>query len=261
MLVDKHLSDEQLALYADASIRKTLSSIDQEIVEHIKSCNSCAEKALAIIAIAEDVEDELELQQSISWKRSFLIRTVASVTLILGAAIIYYMVHKTRMDNAQQIAKQIDSAERVMEPKLQWVELKHKEPVNLAKEKKRSKQKIEKQNKSNKPKDLLTVYTPNENLDLLVNRFSESVLREEFSIDMPSEIVVKQNQEIELQWNNSNNKLLVIEFYDNEAKKVFEEETDENKYSIGKLEKKGLFYWKLLNKDFDLLFCGKIRVK
>jgi hypothetical protein len=84
---------------------------------------------------------------------------------------------------------------------------------------------------------------------------------DDISVLSPHKMEVKQGSEILIKIKNPENSSLIFEFFDNKNKKLFEKETTEETCQVKKLTKPGLYYWKLLNQDFDLLYCGKIIIE
>jgi hypothetical protein len=77
----------------------------------------------------------------------------------------------------------------------------------------------------------------------------------------PHEIEYKQGSQILIKIENPENSPLILEFFNNKGEKLFEKETSEETCQVEKLTTPGLYYWKLLNQDFDLLYCGKIVIE
>ncbi|MFW6202759.1 MAG: hypothetical protein ACOC30_00510, partial [Marinilabilia sp.] len=62
-----------------------------------------------------------------------------------------------------------------------------------------------------------------------------------------------------LEWTNKEKEELIIEILDNKGDRILRDVTTGNRYRVENLGN-GLYYWKLISSDYDLLFCGRIRV-
>ena len=106
--------------------------------------------------------------------------------------------------------------------------------------------------------ELLASYTESAQNEKLVAQFSGNFRGNEASINTPSIVEVKLGEEAVMSWSSA--KSLIIDVLDNQNEEIISETINGNHF-IFKPESKGLYYWKLYNNDFDLLFCGKIIVK
>lgn len=68
------------------------------------------------------------------------------------------------------------------------------------------------------------------------------------------------NKTDSMAWQNPNLEPLTIEIYNNKGAQSYSVTTNGNSVKIPNLQN-GLYYWKLINQDYDLLFVGKIEVK
>lgn len=260
MLKNGHLSDEEIALYAEAVIAKKVDEMDESIRTHILECNECADKVLAVTEIHEDFLDSENNTpvKTIALRKSYWLQIAASIILIFGAGLIVFQIKKVNKNTIQQFADIVDSttvsvdSTNLIQNKDKHIAQKKQDAVPKVNQPEKTPQTVHKN---------LLAYAEDANMEKLVDRFKNGALRGSFSIDSQSTIEIKQNQELVLEWNNKNKELLIIEFFNNSGEKLFEEETSDHNFKTKKLSTPGLYYWKLLNEDFDLLFCGKIIVQ
>jgi len=258
MFGNGHLSEEEIALYVDASLNGKLGAIDATIKNHVRDCNECAEKVLAVTEITEDfLEDEKkEPVKIVSFKKNYWIQIAASLIFIFGAGLIVQQIRQT--DNSlKHYSEVIDST--ITQTDSTNLAIPEKEVI--AQNKKDSSISVKQEDGNNSTNENLLAYAENADMEKLVERFTEAGLRGDFSVDIESTIEIKLNEELVFEWDNKNEEVLILEFFNNTGKKLFEEETAESNFKTQQLKSQGLYYWKLLNEDFDLLFCGKIIVR
>lgn len=261
MLKNGHLSEEEIAIYADAMLANKVEEMDAESRNHILECDECADKVLAVTEIAEESipEEDTNSVKTFSLKNSYWLQIAASIVVIVGAGLIFLQVKQADKIKIQTLAEIKDSTNTTIDS----INIPKKEDQHIAQETKDSVIKVilpEEPQEVNQDQNLLA-YAENTDLEKLVSRFIDANLRGDFSIDIESLIKIKQDEELVFEWNNENGELLTIEFFDNTGEKLFEEETSNNIYKTQELKTPGLYYWKLLSEDFDLLFCGKIIVQ
>jgi hypothetical protein len=259
MFENGHLSEEEIALYADASLSGKLGAIDTKIKNHVRDCNECAEKVLAVTEITEDfLEDEKkEPIKIVSFKKNYWIQIAASVIFIFGAGLIVQQIRQT--DNSLKHYSEVIDSTITQTDSTNSVKPEKEEVI--AQNEKDSTISVEQEDGNNSINENLLAYTEDTDMEKLVERFTEAGLRGYFSVDIESTIEIKLNEELIFEWDNKNEEVLILEFFNNSSKKLFEEETTENIFKTQDLKNPGLYYWKLLNEDFDLLFCGKIIVR
>lgn len=258
MFKNGHLSEEEIALYAEALIANKANEIDANFKDHILECDECADKVLSVTEITEDfrAEEQSNLVKTIPLKKIYWLRIAASIVLIAGVGLIIFQVKQVNKpqppviaDTKDSIITTIDSSKIIKEQTNIIAETENETVDSIAPEE-----------ITQTVNENLLAYAVNENLEKLVNRFIEANLRDSFSVDIKSLVEIKSNEEIIFELNN-NKELFILEFFNNQGEKLFEEETSENNYKTTRLKEPGLYYWKLLNEDFDLLFCGKIIIR
>jgi len=242
MLIDRHLTQEEIAIYADAVIANNTEDIPSEWKNHVKDCHACSEEILAVVDILndDDLEDYVIEQDNnvepkvIFFKKKYFSVIAASVVLFFSIGMIYYHFAYHIQPSHKQLSDVFTDT-----TVFKSTEIDKEDIVN---------------------NDLLA-FSDNDDFEQLVNRFSEKSLRGFFSVKTDSFISIKKDDELVLNWENADNDLLFVEIFNNKGNKIYEEECTGDSIKIENLLKEGVFYWKILDEDFELLFCGKIIVK
>jgi hypothetical protein len=104
----------------------------------------------------------------------------------------------------------------------------------------------------------MLAYTPNPQLEKLVENFRGTYRGGDITVTSLELTIFPTTDS--LKWKNPSSTTLIVEILDVMGEKVFEADTKHSGIKIPSL-KKGLFYWKLMNQDFDLHYVGKIRVE
>ena len=262
----KHLSEEQIAIFAEALSSGKETSIPAEWRQHITECDQCAHEVALVSQIIEEEEEGTPKKErsAESSNTRFILRKIlvrfgvaASVILIIGAGICFTVM---LTDNQQNNIAALDTNERVSDTPEPNSSQEKVMPVD----KRKDAIKAEVVNDSagtQKPENnkIKLAYAPDKNLEKLAQRFESGSMRgDDVSAESPHEINAKQGSEILIELKNPENNSVIIEFFNNQGKKLFEKETSQETYQVKKLTEPGLYYWKLLNQDFDLIYCGKI---
>jgi len=252
--MEKHLSTEELAYYSEMLAKNKLSNVPSNIIEHIENCDSCAIQAIDLSLIIENTEITTT---PIIDKRNILTRykyiaIAASILLPILTWVTFNQLtkDKTKTDNiTDNTAIVIDSIQNKNNTIAQQ---NNKDSLNIIK-----------QNSTQEPKQqaLLAYNEPNKELEKLTNYFVENLRGENITIITKSKLIITESNDIILKWKNIEEENLSVEIYDNKYLLIESDELSGNSYKVKSNLKKGLYYWKLINEDYDLLFCGKILVK
>ena len=81
---------------------------------------------------------------------------------------------------------------------------------------------------------------------------------DEIEIISPDVIQLSTSATTVLKWKTPENEDLNIEVFNNLGAKIMSLTTNENSIQLAPLKQEGLFYWKLFDSDYELLYCGKI---
>ena len=124
-----------------------------------------------------------------------------------------------------------------------------------------SQNKLEPQEKTSLIGSNMLAFAPHPDMEKLVSRSANGTLRgDDLQIITAIEWKTISGQ-LKLEWKNEESALLYIEIFDNQGQTIFKTETNGNFISLNTITRPGRYYWKLLNEDFDLLFCGVIIIE
>ncbi len=239
-----HLTDEQLAQYAELLNANQLEKVPFEITEHIANCNVCAVEATELSFVLNELNDALNLPKTNTASASnkyLYLAIAASVVLFLS---VWQVFRYTEPSSEQFLAKRLYDAENTGIPKTRQVEEEIEEWVT----------------KTPDSNDLLAAYVPDSETEKLIANLQGNQRSESISIISQTTINAKPNKAIVLQWKNAEDAELTIELFDNKGVNLESESVPGNSYTIKQLPP-ALYYWKLFNEEFDLLWCGKIVVQ
>jgi len=241
-----HLTDEELALYAEFLQKNNNVEVPLNIIEHIKNCDKCASKSVELSFISDEITKELQFEteekkeiRTVFFSKKIIVSVAATIFLFLSVWQIFgFFKEKNKIYSAQKItllSKNIKNKKEIIKP-------------------------IKKEDNKQEDNKLLSCYEENKEAEQLIDNFYANSRGEDIEVISPQEINFKNNKEITLEWKNAENIKLTIEIYNNKMIELETTETSKNYYVVENLSK-GLYYWKLLNSDFDLLFLGKFYVR
>jgi hypothetical protein len=239
----------------------------------VSECDQCAEEVKMVSQIIDDKAKEFankyqKEKNNPFQSRKFIARyaIAASVVVIIGLGILFtldYTSNKNKnlagLDKPKPVADTSEKKSGLAE-KPEYT--KKKTNKDSARSKENENNEIHTKNQDSKTKNNRLAYVPDNRLEQLSARFVDANMRgDDISVLSPHKMEVKQGSEILIKIKNPENSSLIFEFFDNKNKKLFEKETTEETCQVEKLTQPGLYYWKLLNQDFDLLYCGKIIIE
>ncbi|MCF8302757.1 MAG: hypothetical protein K9I94_05720 [Bacteroidales bacterium] len=268
----RHLSEEEIAQYADALKNGRFKDLPRYIRQHVKECDQCSTEILAIYDLItnEDKGDLKTTEEELFSlpKRSFRetwFAIAAGFILLIGIGGFFLLFNKS--PEKPELAEQyLENAADTLETQVTDTVPEITTPAEEIPEKEdaeRQTQESSTEKEIRKERELLAqAYKPNPDLEVLVNRFDESAYRgNEVEVTTALHITVKRGQNIKLTWKNPAQEELTVELLNNNGERLLEKYTLKEKVSIEKRIAPGLYYWKLYNTDFDLLFAGKITVE
>jgi len=255
-----HLTEQEVSTFAEAMVDDNLGQIPEDKQAHIKECDTCNEEIIALVEILEMEETFVEevgsnlhiVSENKPTKNSTLYYTWMGIaaSLIIGAVILLLLSEKSS-STSPRIADEEQFMEKIMVPQDSIIE---KEIIVETPVKKKLEIIIPEVEKE----DELLAFVSNEELEKLSERYNVALRSDDVEIISPNIINVDIESEINLQWVNNDKQDLIIEVYNNKAELINEKASSENNYTITPNLEEGLYYWKLINSDFDLIFCGKI---
>ncbi len=268
----KHLTEEELAFYAEHLANNTLEKIPEGIRGHVAHCDECALEALAIADILniEKLHRKnkiRELPRKIVNNKAIhtSMYIAAGVAVIIGLFFIIQQKPTSNYNNTGEQHKLVENKKAGTPVNEQSKNVKEagqaqkKETRDKTQEKKTKP--VQKENKTAEKQYIATNYSPDPILEKLTQRFSNGTLRDPgIQVKSATKIEAKDGGPVLLQWENPRNEKLILELFNNEGQRIKETELSGSQYSMPSDLLPGLYYWKLLNMDFDLLFCGKIYI-
>jgi hypothetical protein len=271
MDINKHLTEDQIAIFVEALEVGSESSLPEEWRDHVSECAECAyEINMVSTLLSKDKTGKItpKKEKSVTSKVLSLkakLSIAASIAILISSGILLLIVNTnqnikiTEKENISALADSLikkdteKTAQTVDKPK------KEKEPK---KTKTRGLQNVININKDQSSNRKKLAYIANEKLEKLVARSKDSNLRSnEIYVISASEMTKDEGDKIILKFNNPKEINVIIEFFDNKGKKLFDATTNSEDYNPQKLVKPGLYYWKLLDNEFYMVFCGKIIIR
>ncbi len=241
----EHLTEQEVAQCAEAIREGNYASLPHAIKEHLANCDDCANEVAMVAELAHDIEiDQKKNKKNIRLWLTISGAVAASLTLfIIGN---FYLNHSSSNFSNQnnQLAKidslssRTDTSVPVIESNTKKQEIATKKTVPVRKE-------------------ILAAYSPNKDLEKLAENFKQTYRGDEITVETPAEINLPGVDS--LKWINNDASKLTVMLLNNKGETIASTITQGNGIKIPTLTS-GLYYWKLINEEFDLLFCGKIKV-
>lgn len=266
----QHLDPEQIARCAEAINNNSYAQLPEELRMHLYECDQCAEEVISVTEIASEIADHAEPQKETDTpqvpKTLKGSKTVILFGIAAAAAIIAFTLILNIPWNDQSSIQQLDNTKKLAETEKDEVEdtlQKTNEPVNARKDKERTlttadANKPEKKVKKTPDNKLLAYYEPNPKLERMYTNMQGGYRGETIEVITNPEMQYKKGATLE--WKNPNRTTLYVEIFNNQGEEVRRKITTENSYQLPGLNP-GLYYWKLIGENYDLLFVGKIIVK
>ena len=266
----KHLTEEQIAQYAEALSDGNPDKIDDKIREHVRDCNSCAEEVTEISMMIDEglpqVISHDEKVKPLSRQLTLWFSIAAGIVLLVGvgAYFLYFQGNQQQMDpvvaekenNSPEIKNVIEIAEIVDEKPVSEKETQTTDiNEDLSEE-------VMQQKEFASKNQLAEAYRPSSRLEQLSARFDGVSMRSD-GFEMRSEhiLTTAKKDTLKISWIADQNQELIFSLYDNKENLVSESTVPVKEYSFVADFDKGLYYYKVINQDFDLLYCGKIIIE
>jgi len=246
--IEKHLTEEEVARCADAIREGSYKDLPLSLREHLAECDNCANEVSLVAEFLHELTSE-EKKTKMPLRLWLAISSVAAASLIV-LVVGSFMWSRGRSDsNYGDLIVSHDTTSRKTD-----ILKSSRDTVKSTTEIKKTENKVVRP-KIDERKQMLAVFQPNPDLEKLSSNFAHAYRGDEIIVKSPLEL--KYPAVDSLKWLNSNSTELTIEIFNNKGETIKALKTDGNGVKIPPLNQ-GLFYWKLINEDFDLLFCGKI---
>jgi len=251
---NNHLNEEQIAEIADAMNNSDLDSLPKNYLDHIRDCDQCADEVMLISEIVESPKI-MQNQSTKNTDRSIKIflAFAASVALILAS---YYIFIKPESINSN-IAETNDTIENIINnneniAEIDTIIVSDKEENEIV-----NQDKIK--HEINREKNQIA-FKEHPELEDLFNRFNSSAMRNaDLKIKSDSVLKISTNDSIHIEWEKSEFNY-IIQIIDNQSKELIVKDNLKSNFKSNNTLKSGLYYWKILDEDYNLLYCGKILV-
>ena len=267
--MNNHLGEEEVAQCADAIIRGKYGTLNSQLRNHLAICDECAAEVLSVTDITIDFNTE-----SPKGKLARLKPWVLAASGVAAAGILFFIATGILMqtDSPVELATQYDENLPILEQTDSAIDntITHTKEEGLAEIKK---QEVMPSPSFEKPLEKISEpatgkqkpsqsyagnYLPDETLEILFQNFTQAYRGEDIVILSKNITEIPGNDS--LKWSNPAKEELYIEFFDNTGNRFLTLTKRTSGVKIPELND-GLYYWKLINKEFDLLFVGKILVE
>ena len=236
---DNHLSKNEIAQAAEFLFNNKYNKLSIEIRTHLKNCNECAGQVEFLVSILQDDKNNKKGISVIKLTPYF-----AAASIII--ALLFLFPFKNKLAKLPDDVSIVDKFNSQLNPDSLIVNKEIQEYAN---------KEIAQSNITSNE----ILFADNPNLEILVERFKTK--------DRSCDIVIKSESVIKtkkttllLNWENDENIEVSIEIYNNKEELIKTFNTNGNFIELEKLDA-GLYYWNLINDEYDLLFFGKIIVK
>lgn len=245
-MTQQHLTPQEIARCADSINRGTYSTIPANLREHLVACEQCADELLAVTELTHDtLSVDMTPERAPIFKpsipRGIIKYTLAAAALIVAVIVLIESRNDTTTkypDNHSAHTNTPVVKKEIQNDKPDTIQPVIKTPVTQKRE-------------------LLAQFKPNHKLELLVENY-QYPSRWETGMSIYDEVLRKPVLTADsLCWPQETPGEHVVEILNNQNKLIHNLHTTTGCVYIPDLEP-GLYYWKVINKDYDLLFVGKI---
>ena len=248
-----HLNESDIAKAAEALLQGKYAQLDSAIKEHLSSCDQCAMEVQSTSDILEDVK--LGKRSNDGRRRLPILRLVSGVAAASLVAVGLWQLLGPEDGSTPVLVEYVqnqDSVDTSPKDNSEVVQLSEVATTSDGEEEIAVQEAVQNQN--------LLAYQSYEELEKLVARFEEGALRgEQIEILVPTTIEGVVGETV-IFWKNPACVELLVEFFNNSGEKLFEVTSSSRDQLNPELKRPGLYYYKVLNEDFDLVFCGRIKV-
>ncbi len=229
-----HLTPEEIAMCAEALNGKEYQNLPNDFHKHLEECDECAAEVVEVAQISMEWESMMKTKFA---QKKFNQRILIAVSSI-AAVLVLFLVFKTVLNNETEKPIIVNNTEI-------------KSSQNIPIDTTTKSIVVDNSSMSSYNKK----FESNRQLEILYNNHKDAYRSDDVIIISKGEI--KSNFPISLKWKNPNTIDLSVEIFDNKENIVFQKNTNKNAIVISTLPK-GLYYWKLIDEDYNLIYVGKI---
>lgn len=247
------LSEMQVAECAEAIRDNGLESVPEEIREHLRRCDRCASKVLAVsdlINLPEENSERSSRPLFPAWVRWGAVAAVVTL-FVVGKFVMQRPSDKPEYSPVQTSVGTTTKTDSQTAA--------HSLPEISGQEAGNGSRNVITR-PSTESKGLLASYTPNQQLEKLSQRSLTGERSEGIVKVWSPNILEVQSDTVHLRWRNADRIQLIVAWFNNKGGLIKQVSTNEESIVVPKFQD-GLYYWKLLNDEADLLYCGKVVVK
>lgn len=259
MLQRDHLTEEEIAICAEAISSGRYAMLEKSFRSHLEACPQCGNEVLMVSEINKQAEASKLINRNRKNKVRILITIASAAALLLFLVMVYFQ--SNIFPDQQQFAESVDdSFETTDQGKVDDLRLNAVEPKTSgdSKPEKEIVNKDENSVQKGAQTEQLAHYEANPVLENLYNNYRNSYRSSGFSYSGPG--ILDYPDSDQLEWSNPGKINLDIDIFNNRNVKLITLTTAGSVVKIPDLLP-GLYYFKIVNEDFDLLYVGKIRVK
>jgi len=269
--IGKHLSEEEIALCAELLLEERVEDVPDVLRNHLMGCVDCADQVLILadivnIDIAEEkVRQDLFLTENGGRNvksldsRVYLYTGIAAVILVLLSLGLFLKNHEGSKSSRHKSIVIADSSEEHPRDEDKLADRSDEQEKKIVSKKREAVQEpLLNVDETNKDSISLLAYDDNPVMEKLVQRYQQREFRSEVQVKSQSIIRVKPDSTFFLRFENPEKQMFIVEIFDADGNKLLQENTDESFVKVDLIDNPANYYWKLINEDFDLLFCGKI---
>jgi hypothetical protein len=273
---DKHLTPEQIAQCADAINSGTYAHLPQAMRHHLQECHTCASEVVSVTEMASGENHELDKilregsknvrgAQTISlWrKHKRLLSGLAASIVLIAAALI--LVNKP----FEQNGKESLAEQNLPDEDVRIKQIPDDQSGDTTAD---TQETAEDSNPQEAPSDkkieatpviqtenqMIARYEPDPKLEKLYDNMQGTYRGGSVHVESPREL--HPAKDAILSWDNPGGQLFIVEIFDNTGNEILSRETNTDTLALPDLSA-GLYYWKLIDEDFELQFVGKIIVE
>lgn len=253
-----HLSIEDMAMAVDLMHDMRYSELPEDIRIHLKECDECALELLSLSEISsgeiyEVLKNDPKPSSGIR-RLSTLAKIAAVLVLALGVYFLFFQEPRKQEPLLSGSSDTILFTDTTSNGSAH--EIGKKNSVPMAENQINEEPGIPEKEQPHE-NDLLA-FAENKNLESLYDRYeSNSEFRSmEFTMISPHEIILPKPASVKISWKFAGGTCQVV-LLDNEENEV-EMKSGSESVLFENISSEGLFYYKILDPEFNLLYCGKI---
>lgn len=246
------MTEEEIAVYADALANNELHKIDATLKKHLAECDDCTAEVLQVSQIASDTQDlSIEQEQPQKKKKKVVsmrnvLAIAAGIALLVGLGIWMHPQFFAANDNILGTggAKEKDTGQPTYMGSDNPGEAKGKSggDAYIAPVKRQGPQ-------------ALVPYMKYEQI------IKKQKSQQNFQTDQPRLIQTKIRKSLALSWSSASSSSYTFQVTDNKGNLLYTQEIQQNHIMLQGFKSPGLYYWKLKDSDEKLHYIGKIRAE